>query len=168
MEIPLVPQPMLAIGWSRLARAGDILDVVAADRDEGGDPLRAQCGDDAGGAATPVIAGESRAFDAERVEKLQEVTAECRLLARSRRPRVEKPGRPVTAEIGDEYSPARGGERWGYPVIGPHVMGKAVQQDDRRTRRRPDFLIGNFERRRAEGLHSGVQIGSPPLCRGAD
>ena len=71
----------VALGCGRLARSGDVLDVVAADRDESGNPLRPQCRDDTGGAAAPIIAGECRALDAERVEQIQEIAAECGLLA---------------------------------------------------------------------------------------
>jgi hypothetical protein len=59
----LVPEPVLAIRWGRLARSGDVLDIVAADRDQRSDALRPQRGDDAGGAAAPIIAGECRALD---------------------------------------------------------------------------------------------------------
>src|SRR6516162_9539081 len=117
---------MLAVGWGRLARPGDVLDVVAADRYQGGDVLRPECSDDAGGAAAPVIAGECCLLEAERVEKLQEVMAECGLLARSRGLRVEKPGRPVAAQIRHEHTPAGSGEQRRDTVVCAHIVGKAV------------------------------------------
>src|SRR5439155_1579503 len=94
----------------------------AADRDERGDALGPQCRDDAGGAAAPIIAGECRAFDPERVEKIQEVMAECGLLAGSRRLWVEKPGRPAATQIGHEHMPTRGGERTTGSPLRRHVF----------------------------------------------
>src|SRR5262249_2711997 len=110
VEIPLVPEAMLAIGCGRLTRPGDVLNVIAADRDQGRAAFRPQRGHDAGGATAPIIAGERSPLDIERIEKLQEVMAECGLLARPRRSRIEKPGRPVAAQIGYEHPQACGGE----------------------------------------------------------
>jgi hypothetical protein len=88
--------------------------------------------------------------------------AESSLLAGARGQPVEKPGRPVTAEIGHQHPPARGGERRSDTVIGVDIIGEAVQQDDRTTLRRPAFLVGDFERWGAEGFH-GLALSFP--CR---
>src|SRR5439155_17666207 len=95
---------VLAIGWGRRARSSDVLDIVASDRDQRGDAFRPQRRNDAGRAATPIIAGECGALETERVEKFQEIAAECGLLPGTRGLRVEKPGRPIAAQIRDQHA----------------------------------------------------------------
>src|SRR5215472_799955 len=110
MEIPLVPVAIFGGGRSRPAGGGDVLDVVAADRNEAADPVGPQRGDDAGGASAPVIAGEDRALEAERLDQIEEIAPQRRLLARSRGSRIEKPGRAVAAQIGRDDAKPGGGE----------------------------------------------------------
>jgi hypothetical protein len=62
----------------------------------------------------------------ERVHEIGEIAAERRLLTRSRRPGIEKPGRPVPAKIGHEHAPAARPEERHDPIISVHIVGKIM------------------------------------------
>jgi len=70
VKIPLVPVSVLGGGGLRLAGGGNVLDIVAGDRDETADPLGPQRGDHASRATTPIVTGEDRKLQIERVDKV--------------------------------------------------------------------------------------------------
>jgi hypothetical protein len=158
MEIPLVPQAVLGGRRLRLAGAGDVLDVVAADRDEAADPFRPLRRNDAGGTPAPIVAGKDRALEGERVDQIEEVAAEGRLLARAPGLRIEKSCRAVAAQIRRDHPIARGGERRRHVVIGMNIVRKAVQQYDRTAAGRTALLVGDLEKRRANGFRPRIVI----------
>ena len=78
---------------------------------------------------------------------------ECCLLAGAWGLGVEKAGRAVAAQIGDDDAIPGGGQRRRDIVIGVHVVRKAVHQHDRLPARRAALLIGDLKDRGADGLH---------------
>src|SRR5207245_9761469 len=79
VEVVLVPEAVLALGRLRLQRAGDVLDVVAAGRDEPTHALRPQGGHHARRAAAPVVTGQHGLAYLEGVEQRAQVLAQHRL-----------------------------------------------------------------------------------------
>jgi hypothetical protein len=71
------------------AQNGDVLDIVAVDRDKPADPLRPQRRDDAGRPTAPIVAGEDRTLEVERVDQVAEIVTECGLLTRAASPDYE-------------------------------------------------------------------------------
>ena len=145
VEIVLAPERRLLGRRRRVHRAGDVLDRVGIARDQRHGPLRPQRRNDAGRPAAPAVAGEDRALDAERVQKRQEVGAQRRLLARARRVRIEKAGRPEAAQPGNDHPRSRFGENRGDRVISPDVIGESVSQHARPAVGGAVRLIGDPE-----------------------
>jgi hypothetical protein len=89
--------------------------------------------------------------------------AESGLLTRAQRRRVEKPGRPVAPQVGDD-DPIPGSRQGRYDaVVGMDVIGKAVHQHDRATVCRAVLDIGDVEDRGVGGLHDlNLKLG--PIC----
>ena len=115
-------------------RAGDVLDVVGIARDERYHALRPQFGDDAGGAAAPVVAAEYGALDVERLRHRQKVRAERRLLAQARRLGLEEPRGPAAAQIGSDDPRLGFGQHRGYVRIGVRVVRETVAENARAAR----------------------------------
>ena len=61
MEIPLIPVTIFLLRRRRMRGGGDILDAIAGDGDQPGNPLRPQRRDNAGRPPAPVIANQDRA-----------------------------------------------------------------------------------------------------------
>ena len=80
MEIHYTSSVLLG-GIRRLARKRNVLDVVTRDRHQSAHARGPQRGDDAGRPAAPIIAGQQRPIDAERIQKIAQVRAQRRLLA---------------------------------------------------------------------------------------
>src|SRR2546427_6358739 len=76
VKVVLIPKPVLLLRRRRFSRPGNVLDVVAVAGDQAEHALRPQRGNDARGAAAPVVAREHGAPDCERVDELLEVVAE--------------------------------------------------------------------------------------------
>src|SRR6516162_11318152 len=145
MEIPLVPEPMLLRRRGGMPRYGNVLDVVAADRNEPAHPLWPQRGDDAGGAPAPIIAGEVGVLDAERVHEVPEICPERGLLAGTRRLAVQKSGRAIAAQPWDQHMASLGRQFGDNPVPIMRVRRPAMQQDYRRPLGRPGFLVADLQ-----------------------
>jgi hypothetical protein len=94
-----------------------------------GNALGPQCRDDAGGPPAPIVPGKDGLIQPEGVGEIGEVVAEHRLLARARPLGIEKPRRPIAAQIRHQHAPFCGSEAWRDGVIGVHVVGKTVEQD---------------------------------------
>src|SRR6476659_448194 len=75
MEVVLIPESAFVLGSVRLHRARVIEDVVAVERNQAAAALRPERGDDAAGAATPVVAGQHGARNGQGVHQRQEVRA---------------------------------------------------------------------------------------------
>jgi hypothetical protein len=92
----------------RFGRAGDVLNIVAVDRNKAAHALWPQRRDDAGGAAGPVIAGEHGTLRGKDIEQFAQVLAERGLLSRTRRLGGAKARRPKAAQVRhDHASPGR-------------------------------------------------------------
>jgi hypothetical protein len=115
-----------------------------------------KCRYDAGGAPAPIVSGENRPFQPERVHKIREIVSECRLLTRSRRTGIEKPGRTVPAKVRHQHARAARREGRRDPVISVYVVGKTMQQNDRPARYRAALFVSDLERRGAEPLHGAA------------
>ena len=100
---------------------------------------------DAARAATPIIAGEDCALDAERIDQRNQIGANRRLLTRARCNGIEKTGRAIAAQIRNDGAATFGGESRRDVHIGMNVVGKAVQKHDGRTVRRTLLVIGNIK-----------------------
>ena len=81
---------------------GDVLDGIAGDRNQAGDPLRPKRGDDVGGAAAPVVADEHRLRDRQRIHEVAQIGADGCLLAAARRRRIEEARAAEAAQPGDQ------------------------------------------------------------------
>src|SRR5216683_605094 len=145
VEIVLVPQAMLLLGRCRLARGRDVLDVVTRAAHQATHPFGPQGRCDTGGAAAPVVAGQGRSIDAERIHELQQVVAQRRLLARTRRRGRQESRRTVAAQIGHQHPATLGCQGRGDLVEGPGVIGEAMQQDHRRAVFRAMLLVGHLQ-----------------------
>ncbi len=122
---------------------GDALDVVRIARDERDHAVRQKRGNDASGAAAPIVAAKNRAFDLERVHEIKKVHAKGRLLARTGRAGTEEPRRPIAAQIwNDEPRPSlrKDGRRL---IISMDIVREAVAQDARPARRGSVLQIGD-------------------------
>ena len=90
-----------------------------------------------------------------RVEEIEQVLTDGRLLSHPRLGGVEKAGAAVAAQIGDEHTTARGGDRRRDAVEGARVVGKAVQQHDGDAVGAAVAFIRDLERGRADGEDVG-------------
>ncbi len=133
VEVVLVPEAVLLRGWRGLGRGGDVLDVVTVDGDQPFDALRPERGDDAGGAAAPVVAGEGGRWDVQGIHEVQQVLAEGGLLAGARGFFREKSGWAVAAQVRHQNAMAFVGEYWGNFIVRARSLREAVQQDHGRT-----------------------------------
>jgi hypothetical protein len=86
------------------------------------------------------------------IEQLDKIVGERRLLTGARRRGGEELRRTIAAQIGHDGSAPGGNQRRDDLVIGARIMGEAVQEDHRRSVRRPALLVGDFQRAGAEAL----------------
>jgi len=127
------------------AGPGDVLDVVAVGAHQALDPLRPQRGDDARGAPAPVVAGEGGLGQVQRVHQLQQVPGQCRLLPGAHHLLADKACRAVAPQVGNNDPIAAFGQGRGDLVVGPHVVGKTVEQDHRLASGRAVCFIGKVQ-----------------------
>src|ERR1700677_2037257 len=101
----LIPEHLLqsrCIGVSKLFHVDDI---IASIGDEAGHAFRPQSGCDAGRQATPVVAGQNSAVNAETIKKIDKVMTKRGLLPAAHRSCGQKAGGTKAAQIG--YDDAR-------------------------------------------------------------
>ena len=151
LEIILVPQRHLAVGALRRHGFGDVLDQIGIDADKPDASLRPQRRTDTGRAAAPVIAGEHRPLDAERIHQRHHVGADRGLLARPRRRGIAKPSRSVAAQIGNDDAAALRRQLRRDVDIGMNVVGETVHQHHSRPAGGPRLVIGDVE-------HAGIDM----------
>ena len=90
-----------------------------------------QRGRDARGAAAPVVAGDGKSIELQRVGKVDEVLADCRLLGHPRSVRVTKARLPVSAQVGHQHAMSGFRQRRRDLVVRVDVIRKPVKEDDR-------------------------------------
>ena len=78
----LIPEDLLQGRSEGVLKSLHVDDVVAGIRDEAGHAFRPERRGDAGRKAAPVVAGQNGALNAERIEEIDQVTAEARPAAR--------------------------------------------------------------------------------------
>ena len=108
-EVILVPP--LQLGLRRQRRHAELLvaDEIAAHRYHRLAALRPQCGDDVGGAGTPVAAADRGLLDAQRIHQGDDIGGDRRLLAVADRLVRQESRRAVAAQIRHDHAiPLRG------------------------------------------------------------
>ena len=140
LEIILVPQRDLALGFGRDHGPRDILDQVAVHAYEPDAALRPQRSANAGRAAAPIVAGENGTLDAERIHQRHQVRPDRGLLARARRRRIAETRRTVATQIGHDDAAALCGQLRGDIHVRMNIVGESVQQHHHRSGGRP-FLV---------------------------
>ena len=113
-----------------------------------------QSGDDARGAIAPVEAGHREPLCPKCVGEIDDVLRERRLLGHARRRRIAEMRRTVAAKVRDEHTVTGRGERRNAAVEGAHVIGEAVEQNDRAAVGRAVLLVADVQRRRLHGAHA--------------
>ena len=164
VEVPLVPQA----GLGRRRRRGSrrrhgVLHGIAPDGYLRAHPLRVQYGRDARGAVAPVEAGQRHLLQAEGIREVGHVLGDSRLLRHPRGLGIAEARRTVAAQVGHEHPVPGVGQRRRYPVPGPNVVGKAVQQDDRKPGRVAALLVADLQHVGLDGAQH--RRGGARLCR---
>ena len=131
VEIILVPVAVLRFRILRVQGQRDVLDIVAVACNQPGHPVRPQCRDNAGRPAAPVIAGQDRPLDVQRIYEGQQVVGQGRLLTGSRGFCRQKARLAIAAQIGCEDVTACSGQQGRNRIVGAGIVGKAMQQDHR-------------------------------------
>ena len=145
VEVVLVPEAVLLLGVRWTLGRGDVLNVVAAGGDQAAHPRWPQRRDDAGGPAAPVVADEVALGQAERIHEVEQILAQGRLLARTRRLRIAKTRRAVAAQIRHQRAAAGGDQRRHHVVVGSRVVREPVQQDHGLAAGGTAGLVGNVQ-----------------------
>ena len=107
--------------------------------------LRHEGGRNVGGSGTPIMAYHGEGPQAQRIGELDHIQADGRKLARAHGPVRAEPRRPAAAKIGRDRAPARARQRRANAVPGSHVVGPAVQQQDRGPIRRAAAFKGDIQ-----------------------
>jgi hypothetical protein len=136
---------MLGFRRLRCPAARDVLDVIAAARNEASHAFGPEGRHDAGRPAAPVVTRHHRASNRERIHQGQEVVAEHRLLSGARRIGGEKAGRAIAAQIGSDDAAAASNQQRRHVVERMDVVRKPVQENDRRAVGGPGLLVGDLE-----------------------
>src|SRR5580692_10114976 len=110
MEIILVPETMLLLRRSRVYRSGDVLKVIRVAANQTAHAFRPQRGYDARGAAAPIVTGEHRALDIERIHQFAQIVAKRGLLTGTWRIAGNKARRAEAAQIRHDHPALRCGK----------------------------------------------------------
>ena len=154
----------LRVGSDRIPHRQGVLDVVARPTaHQAAHAIGMQGGDDAARSASPIVAGERRALDPQSVQQREQVGAQGGLLSDARRVRPEEAGGSVTAQPRNDDAPPRGREAASDVVEAVHVVGEAVQQDDRGPVLRTLLEVADVQHPRLHMLHRRT---SPLPCSG--
>ena len=138
-------------GTRRGQGVGDVLNLVAVDRDKPDAALRPKRRADASRAAAPVITCEDRARNGKRIHQRHKIRADRSLLAGTRRGRREKACRTVAAQIGHDHAATPFSQHRRYIDVGVNVVGKTVHQQYDRAVRGSRLEIGDVE-------HAGLDM----------
>ena len=148
LAAPQSQEPLVPIVARLLQRQG-LGRVVGApadrERDAMGDTLRHEGGRNVGGSGTPIMAYHGEGPQAQRIGELDHIQPDGRKLARAHGPVRAEPRRPAAAKIGRDRAPARARQRRANAVPGSHVVGPAVQQQDRGPIRRAAAFNGDIQ-----------------------
>ena len=132
MQVELVPVARLVGRLVRRHRVRRMQQVVAVAGHQPGAALRPGRRDHAGGPSAPVVSGQHRGLDPQRVHQRPQVGTEHRLLAGPQGVRIEETRRAVAAQEGHQHPAAPLDQAIGHRLVGMDVIRKAVQQHDRR------------------------------------
>ena len=147
---------MLGGRRQRAHRGGDVLYRVATTAHQPGDALGPERGQDAGCPAAPVVARDQRPVYAQRVEQVERIVRNRRLLTRAHRVgRTETCG-PKASKIRPYHAAAGRGEQLRSLVVGPHIVRKPVQEQHRVALRITRCLVGYVQRRAAGMAAQGI------------
>ena len=150
VEVPHVPELSRLPRRHRPAARDRVLHGVPADRDLTDHALGLEDRRDAGRAVAPIETREREALDVERVGEVDDVLRKRRLLRHSRRGRIAKSRGPIAAEPRHEHAMSGSDERRDDAVERSHVVGEAMQQNDRGAGRVAVLLVADLEH---VGLH---------------
>jgi hypothetical protein len=157
VKVVLVPEAVFVGRRVRLHRLGDVLDVVAVERHQPRAAFGPQRRHHAGGAAAPVVAGQHRAFDLQRIEQREQVGAQRGLFARARRGVAQETRGAVAAQVRHDHAAALRREHGRHFGVRVDVVRKAVHQQHRRAVGGTRFEVRDFENARldlAQGFHA--------------
>ena len=160
VKVILIPQAALVVGRIRLHRSGNVLDVVAVERDQARATLRPQSRHHAGGTATPVVTSEHGFRNVQRVHQRPQIGPKRSLLARAGCGSIQKPGRPKAPQIGHVDTATLRHQQRHHLGIGVNVIREAVHQEHGRATRRTRLMQRHTEYTRVDA--TGSENGS---CR---
>jgi hypothetical protein len=152
VEVPLIPEPADGLGRGGARRRHGVLNRIAADEDRRAHAIGMERRRHARRPPSPIETGHGEARERERVGEVDHVLADRRLLRGAWRGGIQESRRAVAAQVDGERAIASSGERGRHPIVGMRIVGKAVEQDDRKAGRISALVVPDLQNVRAHRL----------------
>ena len=122
-----------------------VADQITAHGDHGLAAFRPERRDDVRRPRSPIVTGDDRLLDLERIHQGDDIDGDDRLLAIAERFTRKKARRAIAAQIRDDHPVARRRQQRRDIDIAVNVVGPAVQKNDRRTIGGTSLSVSNIQ-----------------------